>query len=332
MPSNNDLVSRYLQAVGFWLPRATKNDILAEISEDLHSQLEDRSASLGRPLTEAEVADILKQRGRPAVVAGSFLPQRQLIGPVMFPIYVFVLKIVALCYMVPWLLVWLGFIIFDNSHLIRHAGGALNGLGTFSTFLWIIFGAVTFIFAMLDRTSTRSKFISDWDPRKLPKAHYLKPRNRKREDIGAFVFAILYLAWLTIVPSFPFLIIGPASFFVNAAPVWRTVYPFFLILAVAGVLEPAVRLLADMPAWERPVFRLATNGFSLWVVTILLHAPTYFTAQAQQFQQYASITNLVVSISLTCVSIGLWIGLIVHTFGFVRSLIFRPEPAVPRTA
>ena len=28
-----DLVSRYLQAVGFWLPRAQKQDILAELSE-----------------------------------------------------------------------------------------------------------------------------------------------------------------------------------------------------------------------------------------------------------------------------------------------------------
>jgi hypothetical protein len=329
MPSNNDLVTRYLHAVGFWLPGATKHDILAEISEDLHSQIEDRSASLNRPLTEAEVAEILKQRGRPAVVAGSFLPQRQLIGPVMFPIYVFVLKIVALCYLVPWLLVWLGFIIYDRSHMIRHAGAALSGLGTFWTLLWTVFGVVTFIFAMLDRTSTRSKFVSDWEPRKLPKVRQ-KQHSRKSEDIGAFVFGILYLAWLTIVPSFPFLIIGPASFFVTAAPVWHTVYPLILILAVAGILEPGIRLLVDMPAWERPVFRLATNGFSLWVVTILLHTQKYFTAQAQ-FQQYASITNLVIYICLVCVSIAFWIAIVVHVLGLIRLLLQRPGPAVPRT-
>jgi hypothetical protein len=43
MPSN-DMLARYLEAVGFWLPRATKQGILAEISEDLRSQIEDRSA------------------------------------------------------------------------------------------------------------------------------------------------------------------------------------------------------------------------------------------------------------------------------------------------
>lgn len=329
MPSS-DLLSRYLQAVGFWLPRTTKEDILAEISEDLHSQIDDRAASLNRPLTEAEVADILKQRGRPAVVASSFLPQRQLIGPVMFPIYVFVLKIVGVCYLVPWLCVWLGFVIFDPSYLIRHGGGAFQGLGTFWTLLWTIFGIVTFIFAILDRTSTRSKF-SDWDPRKLPRVHR-KLRNRKREDIGAFVFGILYLMWLAIVPSFPFLIIGPASFYVTAAPVWHTAYPFIVILAVAGALEPGIRLILDLPAWERPLFRLATNGLSLWVVTILLHTPTYFIARAQQFQQYAAITNVVASISLVCVSIGLWIGIVVHVLIFIRSLMDRPAPAVPHTA
>ena len=39
---STDLIDRYLQAVGFWLPRDQKQDILAEISEDLRSQLEDR--------------------------------------------------------------------------------------------------------------------------------------------------------------------------------------------------------------------------------------------------------------------------------------------------
>ena len=325
MPSNNDLVSRYLQAVGFWLPRATKNDILAEISEDLHSQIEDRSASLGRSLTEAEVADILKQRGRPAVVAGSFLPQHQLIGPVLFPIYVFVLWIVAVCYLVPWLLVWLGYVIFDRSY------HPLSGLGTFWMLLWMVFGIVTFIFAVLDRTSNRSKFISDWDPRKLPKPRQ-KQRNRKREDIGAFVFGILYLGWLLVIPYFPFLVLGPASYFVTAAPVWHTVYPFILILAAAGVLEPGTSLLVDMPAWERPVFKLATNGFALWIVNILVHAPIYFAAHGPQAPQYATITNLVVLIVLIGVSIGLSIALVIESIKFIVSLVRRPTPAVPRTA
>src|SRR5271165_1519373 len=120
---STDLINRYLQAVGFWLPRDQKQDILAELSEDLRSQLEDREEEFGRALTESEVADLLKKRGRPIFVAGQFLPQHTLIGPALYPIYVFVLKIVALCYVVPWLLVWLGILLFDSAEWAGHLSG-----------------------------------------------------------------------------------------------------------------------------------------------------------------------------------------------------------------
>src|SRR5580693_135649 len=116
MKSNN-MIDRYLQAVGFWLPRKQREDILAELSEDLRSQIEDREEEFGRPLDEVDVAAILKARGRPIVVAGGYLPQQSLIGPVFFPSYRLTLKIVALCYLVPWLAVWIGLLIFNPSRL-----------------------------------------------------------------------------------------------------------------------------------------------------------------------------------------------------------------------
>src|SRR4249919_1210750 len=94
-----ELVDRYLQAVGFWLPKAQQQDILAELSEDLHSQIEEKETELGRSLNESEMDAILKQRGRPLLVANRYLPQRSLIGPVLFPIYLFVVKLVALFYL-----------------------------------------------------------------------------------------------------------------------------------------------------------------------------------------------------------------------------------------
>ena len=54
------LVDRYLHAVKFWLPRNQKDDIIAELSEDLRSQIEDQEAELGHKLTDAEVEPILK--------------------------------------------------------------------------------------------------------------------------------------------------------------------------------------------------------------------------------------------------------------------------------
>ena len=80
-----ELLDRYLHAVGFWLPRKQKEDILAELSEDLRSQIEEKEAELGRKLTEGDLEALLKQRGRPVLVANHYLPQQYLIGPVLFP-------------------------------------------------------------------------------------------------------------------------------------------------------------------------------------------------------------------------------------------------------
>ncbi|MEI6668118.1 MAG: hypothetical protein WCP29_08175 [Acidobacteriota bacterium] len=92
-----DLLDRYLHAVKFWPPKAQRQDIVSELSEDIRSQVEDKECELGRALSETEVEAILVRIGRPVLVAGRYLPQRHLIGPALFPIYVFVLKIVTAC-------------------------------------------------------------------------------------------------------------------------------------------------------------------------------------------------------------------------------------------
>ena len=326
MPSN-DMLARYLQAVGFWLPQATKQDILAEISEDLHSQIDDRGAGLGRPLTEAEVADILKQRGRPVVVAGSFLPQRHLIGPVMFPIYVFVLKIVALCYLMPWLCVWLGFVIFDRSY------NAFHGLFTFWALLWTVFGAVTFIFATLDRTSSRMKFVCDWDPRKLPKISPKQCQGHKTsEAVGGIVFGILAVGWLLAIPSHPFLVLGPAAFFIKFAPVWCTVYPWMIVLAVAGIAENIIKLMRSLPEWAAPVFRFATLYVNAWMLAKLLRVYTYFTVPAQSAAQWVPVVNTVLYYCFIANAVALAIAFVVSAWKLTQLFERSRKPAIPRTA
>jgi hypothetical protein len=76
-----ELVDRYLQAVEFWLPKRQRQDIIAELSEDLRSQIEEQETALGRKLKDEEVEAILKRRGSPLAVASRYLPQRYLIGP-----------------------------------------------------------------------------------------------------------------------------------------------------------------------------------------------------------------------------------------------------------
>jgi hypothetical protein len=164
-----ELVDRYLQAVKFWLPKQQKQDIISELSEDLRSQMEDREGELGRKLNESEVAELLKQRGRPVLVANRFLPQESLIGPVLFPSYLLVLKIVAAFYMLPSVLVWIGIAVSRAAH---SGQSFINSVGSLWSAFWsmafFMLGGITIVFAVLERAQAKSRFLEEWDPRKLP--------------------------------------------------------------------------------------------------------------------------------------------------------------------
>jgi hypothetical protein len=163
------LVDRYLQAVKFWLPRKQKDDIIAELYEDLRSQIEDQEAELGRKLTDTEVEPILKRCGSPMAVAERYLPQQSLIGPALFPIYRVVIRALFFYFLLPWLLLWLGITIFSPDFRADHPGAALFAslepwwlACTYSLFF------NTLVFALLDRSQARLHLVNHWNPRALP--------------------------------------------------------------------------------------------------------------------------------------------------------------------
>src|ERR1700724_2821832 len=102
-----ELLDRYLQAIEFWLPKRQRQDIIAELSEDLRSQIEEKETELGRKLEDGEGEAILKRWGSPLAVASRYRPQQYLIGPTLFPIYRFVLAVSLIGCVVPRFLIWL---------------------------------------------------------------------------------------------------------------------------------------------------------------------------------------------------------------------------------
>lgn len=325
--SSTDLVARYLQAVGFWLPRAQKHDILAELSEDLHSQIEDRESQLGRAMTDSEVSDLLKQRGRPILVAAHFMPQRSLIGPALYPVYIFVLKIVALCYVVPWLMVWLGILLFQRAGIATHLSGEWHSLGTLWTVVFIQFGIITLVFAAIDRVSVKSSCMSEWDPRKLPKVKVEALTKRRVNAIAGLVFAVLGLLWVLAIPDFPFLIIGPAAYLVKGAPVWLSIYWAIVALAVASIVEYLVIVLRPQLTWFPPTFKIATLLLSAWIVNALLHTHTYLLPAIPQGEGVAAALNLGIQIAAGVWAVGLVIALGINAWQAFREIRRAMQPA-----
>jgi hypothetical protein len=91
-----ELLDRYLQAVRKYLPLRRQDDIIAELRANMESQIEDRESELDRPLTQGEFDDFLRKMGHPMLVASRYQPQQYLIGPTMFPMYLWVLRIALL--------------------------------------------------------------------------------------------------------------------------------------------------------------------------------------------------------------------------------------------
>lgn len=247
-----DLLDRYLHAVRFWLPRAQQDDITAELAEDLRSQIEEQETKLGRKLTEPEVACILKERGRPMLVANRYRPQQYLIGPALFPVYRFVLIIVALCYLVPWMLTWIGLAVFDPHYHVDF-GRTFGPLwGTFWVTTFVALGTVTLVFAILERV--KPNFPEDWNPRKLPPVRDPNSIPRLSSVIELLANGIFIVWWVTDMWSTTVFNRGGVS--IVLAPAWKLYLWSFLLIAIANIILAAANLARPYWTWLRASIEL----------------------------------------------------------------------------
>lgn len=266
------LLRRYLEAVAVWLPAGQRNDIAAELAEDLRSRIDEQENALGHALTEDELAAILKQRGRPLAVAGSYSRERYLIGPALFPIYRFLLKLVIL---------WIEFPLF--AFII----GPLNTIGsphpigavfqTLSSYLLaaiVSFTAITAIFASLERHPPL--LACDWDPKRLctftvPKAILdADPATWARglaQVVSSIVFAIGGQIALEYWRRFHFAPFGP-----GLDPVLHIAYWLVICSLLLGAVQGVTVMILPGQVRLRAALRLANAVLSLAVVAIFFQA------------------------------------------------------------
>ncbi len=170
-----ELIDRYTTAIGKRLPAKNRADIEREIRSILQDMLEDRSQKAGRPVDDALVSEVLKEYGAPDRVAATYLSERSLIGPRLYPIFLTVIKIVATVLSVL-ALFGLGIALGNNSlgwsdglritaqHMQEYIQGLIAALGI-----------VILVFAFLERVLPESdvKSLKDedqnWDPADLLK-------------------------------------------------------------------------------------------------------------------------------------------------------------------
>jgi len=88
------IVEDYLRIVALLLPKAQREDIVAELRDTVLTRIEARESDLDRPLTETETEALLREVGHPLVVAARYRGgAQQVVGPTLYPYWAFGVKI-----------------------------------------------------------------------------------------------------------------------------------------------------------------------------------------------------------------------------------------------
>lgn len=176
----SDLIDRYVMAVAANLPKRDRDDVPAELRDILYSKVEAREAELGRPLKRAEEEALLRAYGHPLVVAASYGKHQSLIGPTVYPFYIFTLKVVGA--------------ILVALYIVKLAIAAIAGwphVGPDSDIVPVLFtagGVITLIYALIERFGKPEKLASKWRVRHLP--HLGAPTARSPFEILFEIFAV----------------------------------------------------------------------------------------------------------------------------------------------
>lgn len=326
-----ELVDRYLQAVRFWLPKSRRQeDLIAELGEDLRSQIEEKETELGRPLDEEQVSAILKRCGNPMLVAGRLGPKGYVIGPTLYPIYLFVLKMVLL-----WILVPVFIFIVGPVNLANSGGnwGAAVGhtIGNLWSGLFVAGGIITLVFAVLERTHAHMGMECKWDPHSLPPLQQQERQTSLVQTVCELVFGWFGLIWLLLLPSYPVLILGPAAAFLKAAPMWHTFYLPILLVAIFGLLRSGMILARPQWAWFPSFSQLLQTILSLVVLHFIISAASQTASgnwhpfviladsvrDSAHYARIAAIVNASIMLSLASAWFGLCIAGIIQTWEFM---------------
>jgi hypothetical protein len=284
-----DLFERYIQAIRKYLPwtlsRARQDDIVAELRANFESQLEEREADLGRPLTEGEMIDWLKQLGAPMQVAGRYQPVQYLIGPTLFPMYLYVLRLACFWSLAVYTLIAIVTLWAQAPNIgtvvdwfVRAPGVMLN----VAFWVTLVFVVLEYILAHhpnmlppLDNVNV------EWSPSKLPPLEPVQTHKSQTFAKAAAegIFGWLFLVWLVLIPRYPFLLIGP-TFWLRTGPfalapfLW-TFYWVFLALNCAQVVWNTVDLVRGTWRQQQRLKPIVHKAFGMIGMGVLIAAPDH---------------------------------------------------------
>lgn len=283
-----DLIERYLQALKFALPQKQRDDIIKELRDSILSQVEEKEAEVGHPLTEDEQILLLKKLGSPIHLASRYRKQQHMIGATIFPIYWKVLKASL----------GLAFLVLVGASVATAAAGKtlLESLGVlfrYPSVALMTFAWITLAFSALEFFGARLRLKDTWDPRKLPPLVKESPRKSQFELITQLLIQTIFSVWWLVGLHYQYLILGPGIAFLRLGPIWQTMYPLLVVMVVADLALTASLLVWPLRTRSQSLSRLVMNALSLVVVYFLINASDLFMAADPSVARLQSLVKIV---------------------------------------
>jgi hypothetical protein len=318
-----ELLDRYLEAVKKHLPWQRQDDIIAELRANLESQLEEKEDGLGRPLTHAEMEAWIKSLGSPIQAAAGYQPQQYLIGPAIFPIYRYVLRLVCAWSAIVYAVVTVVQLFAEKGPMGTILLRALLQLpyAQLITAAWVTLAFVAIEWGIAHRYVSVPGIAAPpaaWTPAGLPPmktpcARGKKPRSLLQAVIEAFA-SFFSLAWLLLIPHYPFLLMGPGIYYFQSSPyvLAPVLIQFFWCVVALNVIQLGWRV---ENLWQgswmdpHPLMQIGFKTFGLIPLMILVNAPGH----AMLLLRHAEYDQAQYGATLDTINVNIHRGLMVVT-------------------
>ncbi len=265
-----DMINRYIYQVTKHLNPMNKNDIESELRTLIYDMLEAKTH--GNSASKEDILSVLNELGNPSELAEKYRDtSRYLISPEIFPLYLFVLKIVIGATLFGMCIATVLELITSYPHIWYSyigdwIGGMIGSIG-------MAFASITILFAILEwRGVNLKEFIPDWEAKELPPVPVKEANIPIGEPIAGIIFSIIGMVIFISAPQ----LLGAYYYDggLIAIPVFnmdtfRVVLPLFLITMGLGLLKNIWELIDRRYSIPYALFVFIINTIST-ILTVII--------------------------------------------------------------
>jgi hypothetical protein len=287
-----DLIERYLAAVRQNLPAEKADDIIAELHDELATRQEMREDRLGRPLRRDEVTAMLKEFGHPLVIAARYRPQQYLIGPEIFPFYLFAMRVVLTIGAISLVAIGIISALLGDRNL---TGMFVRITGDLWGFFFTAVAAVTLGFALFERYGGPIDQLYRWTPEHLPMplARH-KGQWEAAFEVGCSIAFLLWWIGAIQLPAIP----ATREIHIEPTPIWDLYYLPILVLASAQLAVNLIKWLLPHLRRTHAILAITVSVATIAIALGLYQAGEWMTVTATG-EQAAKLGELFGSVNLS---------------------------------